>query len=234
MLRAILNKSWRQHPTRPASYHENYSSWTNQTCRTLLEKQGWTHKWCTLMDPHTWPCKSRSTSTNIHSANMWRYGMLSRRPAWGDERLGKVAREGQGYPCYQHDMMMMMISVLAKSAFWTRFLLVYMVDIVINFTSLRIRYNKRISMYLWIYTRKISFDVAKKEDFHKLNLWLAFVFFSHSIKPYINLSCVSIKPIYHSPGFFIVILYSLWEPHLTRRFVTVYLLQPQISSPSST
>ena len=39
----------------PASYHENYSSQTNQTCRTLLEKQGRTHKRCTLMDPHTWP-----------------------------------------------------------------------------------------------------------------------------------------------------------------------------------
>ena len=47
----------------------------------LLEKQGWTHKRCTLMDPHTWPCKSRTTSTNIHSAAMWGYGMLSWRPA---------------------------------------------------------------------------------------------------------------------------------------------------------
>ena len=28
----------------PASYHENYSSLTNQTCRTLLEKQGRTQK----------------------------------------------------------------------------------------------------------------------------------------------------------------------------------------------
>ena len=38
MLRAILNKSWRQHPTRhPASHHENYPSLTNQTCKTLLE-----------------------------------------------------------------------------------------------------------------------------------------------------------------------------------------------------
>ena len=52
----------------PASYHENYSSQTNQTCRTLLEKQGRTHKRCTLMDTHTWPCKSKTTSTNIHSA----------------------------------------------------------------------------------------------------------------------------------------------------------------------
>ena len=65
----------------PASYHENYSSLTNQTCRTLLEKQGRTHKRCTLMDPHTWPCKSRTTSMNIHSAAMWGYGILSWRPA---------------------------------------------------------------------------------------------------------------------------------------------------------
>ena len=86
MLRAILNKSCRQHPTRHQlyghlpPYHENYSSKTNQTWRTLLEKQGRTHKRCTLMDPHTWPCKSRTTSTNIHSAAMWGYGMLSWRP----------------------------------------------------------------------------------------------------------------------------------------------------------
>ena len=33
-----------------------------------MEKQGRTHKRCTLMDPHTWACKSRTTGTNIHSA----------------------------------------------------------------------------------------------------------------------------------------------------------------------
>ena len=82
MLRAFLNKSWRQHPHKPptvrlpAPYHENYSSETNQTCRT----QGRTHKWCTLMNPHTWPCKSRTTSMNIHSAAMWGYGLLYWRP----------------------------------------------------------------------------------------------------------------------------------------------------------
>ena len=54
----------------PAPYHENYSSQTNQKCRTLLEKQGRTHKRCTLMNPHTWPCKSKTTITNIHSAAM--------------------------------------------------------------------------------------------------------------------------------------------------------------------
>ena len=92
MLRAILNKSWRLHPTRHQLYGhlppitKTIQVKTNQTCRTLLEKQGRTHKRCTLMDPHTWPCKSRTTSTNIHSAAMWGYGILSWRPAWGDER----------------------------------------------------------------------------------------------------------------------------------------------------
>ena len=59
----------------PASHHENYPSQTNQTCRTLLEKQGWGHKRCTPIDPHIWLGKSRTTSTNIHSAAMWGYGM---------------------------------------------------------------------------------------------------------------------------------------------------------------
>ena len=81
MLRAVLNKSWRQHPTRHQLYghlpphHENYTSQKNQTCRTLLEKQGRAHKWCTPMDPHIWPCKSRTTSSNLHTATMWGYRM---------------------------------------------------------------------------------------------------------------------------------------------------------------
>ena len=37
---------------------------------TNNSKQGRTHKRCTLMDLHTWPCKSRTTSMNIHSAAM--------------------------------------------------------------------------------------------------------------------------------------------------------------------
>ena len=69
-----------------AFHHENYPSQTNQTCRTLLEKQGRAHKRCTPMDPHIWPSKSRTTSSNIHTAVMWGYGMLLWRPARGDER----------------------------------------------------------------------------------------------------------------------------------------------------
>ena len=86
MLRAILNKSWQQHPTRHQLYgHLPPITKTIQVRRTrhagtLLEKQRWTHKRCTLMDPHTWPRKSRTTSSNVHSAAMWGYRLLSWRP----------------------------------------------------------------------------------------------------------------------------------------------------------
>ena len=46
----------------PVSHQENYPSQTNQTHRTLLEKQRRVHKWCTPMDPHIWPSESRTTS----------------------------------------------------------------------------------------------------------------------------------------------------------------------------
>ena len=87
MLRAILNKSWRQHPTRHQIYgHLPPIMKTIQTCRTLLGKQGRAHKWCTPMDPHIWPGKIRTTSSNIHPAAMWGYGTWPWRPARGDER----------------------------------------------------------------------------------------------------------------------------------------------------
>ena len=81
MLRAVLHKSWGQHPHETptlrtlAPHHENYTSSTNQTRRTLLEKQGRTHKRCTPVDPHTWMCKSGTTSTNLHTATMWGHRM---------------------------------------------------------------------------------------------------------------------------------------------------------------
>ena len=48
----------------PASHHENYP-----------DMQGRAHKWCTPMDPYIWPSKSRMTSSNIHTAAIWGYGM---------------------------------------------------------------------------------------------------------------------------------------------------------------
>ena len=57
MLRGIMNKSWRQHPTKHQLYgHLPLITKTIQVRRTrharLLEKQERGHKWYTLMDPH--------------------------------------------------------------------------------------------------------------------------------------------------------------------------------------
>ena len=92
MLRAILNKSWRQHPTR----HQLYGylppiTKTIQVRRTRHAGHCWRSRDELIRDvllwtPHTYPCKSRTTGTNIHSATMWGNGMLSWRPALGDER----------------------------------------------------------------------------------------------------------------------------------------------------
>ena len=92
MLRAILNKSWRQHPTRHQLYgHLPPITKTIQVRRTRHAGHCWRSRDELISDvllwtPHTWLCKSRTTSTNIHSAAMWGYGMLSWRPTWGDVR----------------------------------------------------------------------------------------------------------------------------------------------------
>ena len=59
----------------PASHHENYTGQTSQTRRTLLEKQRRARKWRTTMDPHIWPSKSKTTSSNLHTAAMWGHRM---------------------------------------------------------------------------------------------------------------------------------------------------------------
>ena len=101
MLRAILNKSWRQHPQD-----------TNCTATCLLSRKlfkldephmqdtageaGRTHKWCTLMDPHTWPCKSRTTSTNIHSATKMRIRDAVQTTCQRRWTVGKSGERGSG------------------------------------------------------------------------------------------------------------------------------------------
>ena len=81
MLRAILNKSWRQHPTRHQLYgHLPPIMKTIQVrgarhAGHCWRSKGRAHKWCTPMDPRIWPSKSRTTSSNIHTAAMWGYGM---------------------------------------------------------------------------------------------------------------------------------------------------------------
>ena len=106
MLRAILNKSWWQHPTR----HQLYGH-LPPIMKTIQVRR-------TRHAGHYW----RSRGELISDVLLWTptYGQAKvGRPArtyiqqlcedTGCSPEGEVAREGQGYPCLQHDMMMMMI-----------------------------------------------------------------------------------------------------------------------------
>ena len=76
MLRAILKKSWWQHPTRQQLYgHLPPITKTIQIRRTRLTGHCWWSREELISDALLWPCKSRTTSSNIHTAALWGYGM---------------------------------------------------------------------------------------------------------------------------------------------------------------
>ena len=81
MLRAILNKSWQQHPTRYQLYgHLPPIMKTIQVRRTRHAGHCWRSRDELISDvllwtPTKWLSKRRTTSSNIHTAAMWGYGM---------------------------------------------------------------------------------------------------------------------------------------------------------------
>ena len=73
MLWIILNKSWKQHPTKQLDGHLSHISRTiqskmNKTYRTQLEKKGQTHLWHSSMDPYTWIWQCCLTSNNLFTS----------------------------------------------------------------------------------------------------------------------------------------------------------------------
>ena len=81
MLRAILNKSRQQHPTRHQLHgHLPPITKTIQVRQTRHAGHCWRSRDELISDVLLWtptygPGKARTTSTNIHSAAMWGYGM---------------------------------------------------------------------------------------------------------------------------------------------------------------
>ena len=72
MLRAILNKSWRQHATKHQLY--GYLPPITKTIKVRRTRHAGHHSrsrdeimWCSPMDPLTWPSKSRATSSNLYN-----------------------------------------------------------------------------------------------------------------------------------------------------------------------
>ena len=98
-----------QVPTRHQLYgHLPPITKTIQVRRTRHAGHCWRSRDELISDVLLWtPTHGRAKSGR--PAHTFSNYVRSRRPAWGDERLRKVAREGQGYPCYQHDMMIIII-----------------------------------------------------------------------------------------------------------------------------
>ena len=110
MFRAILNKSWRPHPTK----HQLYSHRSPIT--KIIQVRRTRHA------GHCW----RSRDELISDVLLWT-------PTYGRAKAGRPARtyvqhlceytgrsldearEGQGYPCGRHDMMMMMMMISCKT-----------------------------------------------------------------------------------------------------------------------
>ena len=81
MFRAILNKSWRGHPTRHQLYgHLPPITKTIQVRRTRHAGHCWRSKEKLISDVLLWtpvygPAKAGRSASNIHTAAMWGYGM---------------------------------------------------------------------------------------------------------------------------------------------------------------
>ena len=102
MLREILNKSWRQYPTRHQLYgHLLPITKTIQVRRTRHAGHCWRSRDelirdCTLKDPPTWPYKNRTTSTNIYSAAVWGLRDAVLRTCLGRWKIGRSGERRSG------------------------------------------------------------------------------------------------------------------------------------------
>ena len=113
MLRAILNKSWQQQPTRHQLYgHLPPITKTYQVRRTRHAGHCWRSRDELIRDVLLWtPTHGRAKAGRPARTYIQQ---LFENTGCCPEDLpeGKVAGEGQEYLCYQHDMMMMMIVLL--------------------------------------------------------------------------------------------------------------------------
>ena len=96
MLRAILNKSWRQLPTKQQLYgHLPPITKTTKVRRTRRAEHCWRSRDELISDVLQW------TPSHGREKAGW--------PAWTKEG---VVREAQGYPCWHHDKMMISHSLI--------------------------------------------------------------------------------------------------------------------------
>ena len=121
MLLAILNKAWRQHPTRHQLYgHLPPITKTIQVRRTRHAGHCWRSRDELISDVLLWtPTHGRAkagrpTRTYIQQLCEDMECCPEDLPEAMNDREKWREREGQGYPCYQHGMMMMMMMMISN------------------------------------------------------------------------------------------------------------------------
>ena len=115
MLRAVLNKSWRQHPTRLQLYgHLPPITKTIQVRRTRHAGHCWRSKDQLISDVLLWTptygCAKVGRPARTYIQQLCEdTGCIPEDLPEAMNDKGEMAREGQGYPRWQRDMMMMMM-----------------------------------------------------------------------------------------------------------------------------
>ena len=90
ILRAALNKSWKQHPTKEQLYGhlppitQTIREMANKTRRTLLEKRGRAHKQRAPVGPYAWTHQRGSANEDLHRAALRGFWMPRGGPAESD------------------------------------------------------------------------------------------------------------------------------------------------------
>ena len=113
MLRAILNKSWQQHPTRHQLYgHLPPITKTIQVRRTRHAGHCWRSRDELIRDVLLWiPTHAAQKQDDQHERTFSSYVRIQvvvLKTCLGRWTIGRSGERGSGYPCCQHDMMMMM------------------------------------------------------------------------------------------------------------------------------
>ena len=117
MLQAILNKSWRQHPTKHQLYvHLPPIMKTIQVSQTRHAGHCWRSRDELISDvllrtpTYGW-AKARRPARNTYSRSVRIQDVaLNTCQRWWT--IGRSGERGSGYPCWWHDIMMMMILLI--------------------------------------------------------------------------------------------------------------------------
>ena len=114
MLRAILNKSWRQHPTRHQQYgHLPLITKTIQVRQIRHPGHCWRSRDELIRDVLLWtPTHGREKQDDQHEHTFSSYVRIQDvvlKTYLGGWTIGRSGERGSGYPCYQRDMMMILV-----------------------------------------------------------------------------------------------------------------------------